>query len=41
LVIEGLQTTRVRMIALVAFRRTTRGVVPPDLLVSFSNAFSP
>jgi hypothetical protein len=37
LAIEGLPTTWVRTIALVAFRRTTGGVVPSDRLVTFSD----
>ena len=36
--VDGLPTTRVRLIAPLSFRRTNPGIVPTDLVVTFSNA---
>jgi hypothetical protein len=35
--IDGLPTTRVRLIAPISFRRTTGGIAPTDLVVTFSS----
>jgi hypothetical protein len=39
--IDGLPTTRVSLIAPLSFRRTNRGIVPTDLVVTFSDNVDP